>query len=65
MSREVHWFTDSSALERLFLTVLDNAVKYTAPGGHVAVRSELQNGNALIEIEDTGMGIAAGSAADF
>ncbi len=57
-SRGALVYGDSSALERLFLTVLDNAVKYTASGGHVAVRSELQNGNALIEIEDTGMGIS-------
>ena len=57
-SRGALVYGDSSALERLFLTVLDNAVKYTAHGGHVAVRSELQNGNALIEVEDTGMGIS-------
>jgi heavy metal sensor kinase len=57
-SRGALVYGDSSALERLFLTILDNAVKYTASGGHVAVHSGLQSSNALIEIEDTGMGIS-------
>ncbi len=49
---------DASALERLFLTVLDNAVKYTPAGGRVTVRAQIESDQASIEIEDTGMGIA-------
>jgi signal transduction histidine kinase len=52
-------YGDSSALERLFLTILDNAVKYTPSGGQVVVRAELANSQAVVEIEDTGMGISA------
>ncbi len=50
-------FADSSALERLFLTILDNAIKYTPSGGQVTVRALIFNETAIIEIEDTGLGI--------
>jgi two-component system, OmpR family, heavy metal sensor histidine kinase CusS len=49
---------DSSAIERLFLAVLDNAVKYTPAGGFVSFRSFVHSGQAVIEVEDTGAGIA-------
>jgi heavy metal sensor kinase len=49
---------DATALERLFLTILDNAVKYTPAGGHISVRAEQVAERTVIEIEDTGMGIA-------
>jgi heavy metal sensor kinase len=49
---------DPSALERLFLTILDNAVKYTPAGGQVIVRAQFADGNAIVEIEDTGLGIS-------
>ncbi len=52
-------YGDSTALERMFLTILDNAVKYTPPGGRVVVRAEIENSHAVVEIEDTGMGISA------
>ena len=52
-------FGNGPSLERLFLTVLDNAVKYTPAGGRVVVRTRMENGHAVIEIEDTGIGIAA------
>jgi heavy metal sensor kinase len=51
-------FADSSALERLFLTILDNAVKYTPAGGRIEVRAEIAGGKGVIEIEDSGMGIS-------
>jgi heavy metal sensor kinase len=50
---------NEAALERLFLTVLDNAVKYTAPGGRVALTLSLHESQAIIEVHDTGIGIAA------
>jgi two-component system, OmpR family, heavy metal sensor histidine kinase CusS len=52
-------FANEAALERLFLSVLDNAVKYTAPGGRVALTLSLEESQAIIEVEDTGIGIAA------
>jgi heavy metal sensor kinase len=49
---------DPAALERLFLSILDNAVKYTPIGGRVTVRASAGERSVTIEIEDTGMGIA-------
>jgi len=49
---------DESALECLFLSVLDNAVKYTPAGGSVSLGFRLENGQAWIEISDTGIGIS-------
>jgi heavy metal sensor kinase len=49
---------NQAALERLFLCVMDNAVKYTPPGGHVALVPSLEDTQAIIEVRDTGIGIA-------
>jgi len=48
---------DEAALERLFLSILDNAVKYTLSAGQVSLLFHLENGQAVIEITDTGIGI--------
>jgi heavy metal sensor kinase len=50
---------ESSALEKLFMIVLDNAVKYTASGGQVDVSVKPNGQFALIDVTDTGIGIAA------
>src|SRR5215469_11691573 len=49
---------DEPALERLFLSILDNAVKYTAAGGHVSLGFHLENSQAWVAISDTGLGIS-------
>ncbi len=49
---------DAAAIENLFLAVLDNAVKYTAAGGFVRLRSLGGSREVLIEIEDSGVGIS-------
>jgi heavy metal sensor kinase len=50
---------DAQALERLFLILLDNAVKYTPEGGAVSFQLRSQNSHAEAVIRDTGIGIAA------
>lgn len=47
-----------AALERLFMTVLDNAIKYTPAGGHVTLGLRLDDAHAMIEVRDSGIGIA-------
>jgi heavy metal sensor kinase len=47
-----------AALESLFLAVLDNAIKYTPPGGFVHFGSSFSSREATIEITDSGAGIA-------
>jgi heavy metal sensor kinase len=49
---------ESSALEKLFLIVLDNAVKYTPSGGEIDVCLKWNEQFASVEIRDTGIGIA-------
>jgi len=49
---------DSAALESLILAILDNAVKYTPAGGSVCFRSSGAPREVVIEVEDTGVGIA-------
>jgi heavy metal sensor kinase len=49
---------DSAAIETLLLAILDNAVKYTPAGGFVRLRSFTDSGHAVIEVVDSGVGIA-------
>lgn len=48
---------DASALRRLLLIVIDNAVKYT-PEGEITVRLSSANGRPEIQVSDTGVGIS-------
>ena len=50
---------DETALRRLLLILVDNAVKYTPPGGRVNVRLAHEGDAAGIRVSDTGIGIAA------
>ena len=50
---------DDHALRRLMLILLDNAVKYTPPGGSVTVSVSVEAQAAVVEVRDTGIGIAA------
>lgn len=53
---------DPSALRRLLLIVIDNAVKYT-PEGEITVRLLSANGNPQVQVSDTGIGIPQGDLA--
>ena len=48
---------DENYIRRLFLNLIDNAVKYTQAGGKVAVSLKKTAGFAVIRISDTGAGI--------
>ncbi|MDE3151215.1 MAG: HAMP domain-containing protein [Gemmatimonadota bacterium] len=49
---------DPDRVRQLLLILVDNAVRYTAPTGRVAVRLHADDGMARVEVEDTGVGIA-------
>jgi signal transduction histidine kinase len=53
---------EPQALRRLFLILVDNAVKYTAAGGAVHVRMSVEGRCATIDVRDTGVGISADDA---
>ena len=48
---------DNQSLCRLLLILIDNAVKYTAPGGSIALTVRSNGKSAEIEIKDTGIGM--------
>jgi signal transduction histidine kinase len=43
---------------QLLDNVISNAIKFTPHGGNVSIRVTRSNGSALLEVEDTGIGIA-------
>jgi heavy metal sensor kinase len=49
---------DMNALQRLLTILLDNAVRYTLPGGAVNLRVACEGSQALFTVQDTGIGIA-------
>ena len=50
---------DRTRLRQLLLALLDNALRYTQPGGSVALRAA-RDGNAIrVDVADTGVGIRA------
>jgi heavy metal sensor kinase len=48
---------DPSRLKQIIVNLVDNAIKYTAEGGAVEIRVASRDGSALIEVEDSGIGI--------
>lgn len=50
---------DERALDHVLVNLIDNGVKYTPEDGTVTVRSSVDEGAAIIEVADTGGGIAA------
>ncbi len=57
-SDEVTINADGSQIERAIVNIVDNAVKYTPPGGQVAVRVSKKVTSAEVTVNDTGIGIA-------
>jgi two-component system sensor histidine kinase MtrB len=50
---------DPLRLSQVLNNLLSNAIKYSPQGGEVVIRLRQRPGQALIEVSDTGMGIAA------
>jgi two-component system phosphate regulon sensor histidine kinase PhoR len=50
---------DRRGLEQAVLNLLDNAIKYTEPGGRVTLDARLRDREAVVSVSDTGPGIAA------
>ncbi|HUI77187.1 MAG TPA: heavy metal sensor histidine kinase [Bryobacteraceae bacterium] len=49
---------DEQLLRRMILNLLDNAIRYTPPGGRVTAGVETQGSEVRIQVADTGIGIA-------
>jgi heavy metal sensor kinase len=48
---------DAGRLRQVFYNLLDNAIKYTPPGGTVAIRCGRRGRDAVVTVHDTGRGI--------
>ena len=49
---------DSIRIEQIVGNLVSNALKYTPAGGRIAIRVAPENGDAVLTIEDTGVGMA-------
>ncbi len=58
-ARPHHVDGDGLRLRQVFWNLLRNAVKFTPPGGSVTVRSHAAEGVLSVEVQDSGVGIAA------
>jgi signal transduction histidine kinase/ActR/RegA family two-component response regulator len=57
-ARKVHLRADPARLQQIFWNLINNAVKFTQEQGHVSIStSSDSNGQLLVEIVDTGLGI--------
>jgi signal transduction histidine kinase len=50
---------DRERLSQLVGNLVSNALKFTPPGGRAVARAFVDDGRAIVEIEDTGIGIPA------
>jgi two-component system phosphate regulon sensor histidine kinase PhoR len=50
---------DRARLKQVVVNLLDNAIKYTPPGGSVVLRTSQDQGHGRLEVTDTGVGIPA------
>ena len=48
---------DASWIERVVLNLIDNAIKFTRPGGHVGINVSTNGVDAIFEVADEGIGI--------
>jgi signal transduction histidine kinase len=60
----VETYADDTAVRRVLSNLLDNALKFTPEGGEVWVRTYADGTETVVDIEDTGVGIAEEALSD-
>jgi two-component system CheB/CheR fusion protein len=48
---------DPARLEQIVSNLLDNAARYTMPGGHIWVTAQREDGEAVVRVRDSGIGV--------
>jgi len=56
---EAYVWGDRDSLRRLFMNLVDNAIKYTPAGGKVSIEMERDGKSVKVSVSDTGIGIPA------
>ncbi len=51
---------DFTRLSQIFANILNNAIKYTDPGGHIKISARRSEQDVAVEISDDGIGISSG-----
>jgi heavy metal sensor kinase len=59
--QEVSVEGDNARIKQVVVNLLDNAIKYTPPGGSIQINVRARDGKAVLEVADTGIGIPAGA----
>jgi len=57
-SGEIWVDVDRTRMRQVIANLLDNALKYTPAGGKVEIATSALNGEALLSLDDTGIGIS-------
>ncbi len=50
-------FGDKNRIRQVFINVIDNAVKYSSDGDTVTIKAYEEEGNVIVSVTDTGVGI--------
>ena len=51
-------FGDRARLRQVFINVIDNAIKYSDPGGEIRISAAVRGDSILVQVSDNGIGIA-------
>ncbi len=49
---------DEERFRQIVLNLVNNAIKFTPPGGKIVLKARLERANLVVEVQDTGVGIS-------
>jgi two-component system, OmpR family, manganese sensing sensor histidine kinase len=58
ITKDLYLLGEAEALKRLFINLIENAITYTPTQGMVEIKASCVNCQIIINIQDTGIGIA-------
>jgi signal transduction histidine kinase len=50
-------YVDRARISQVILNIINNAIKYTPPGGLIVIRAQDEKGHVLVSVHDSGIGI--------